>query len=137
MNNNNSVELQTQINAKPEDIWKVLTDEAEFSRCFSALEIECEEWKVGGEIIFKGKNSEFFDRAIITKIQDNICLSYQYFKSKSTNFIEIYFEIHEDENQTSIALTGKNFVNDEEYNHSKTAWTGMLNGLKEFLEGGH
>lgn len=136
MKNNNSVELQTQINAKPEAIWKVLTDEAEFSKCFTALEIECQEWKVGGEIIFKVKNSEFFDRAIITKIQDNICLSYQYFKSKSTNFIEMSFDIHEDENQTSIALKGKNFVNDEEYNHSKIAWTGMLNRLKEFL-GGH
>lgn len=57
MKNNNPVELQTQINAKPEAIWKVLTDEAEFSKCFTALEIECEEWKVGGEIIFKVKNS--------------------------------------------------------------------------------
>ena len=56
MKNNNSVKLYTQISAKPEAIWKVLTDEAEFSKCFTALEIECEEWKVGGEIIFKGKN---------------------------------------------------------------------------------
>lgn len=127
--------LTTTIRASTDSVWKVLTDEYEFSKCFSGLEISCDSWRTDGIIFFKIKAMNENDRAVITNIDVNKTLSYRYYKSNSEDFINVSFNIMQTDNiDSEIVLSGNNFKDQKEYQHTKSAWTGMLECLKFFLE---
>lgn len=128
--------LKILIKSHPELIWRVLTDEIEFSKCFNGLEISCDNWRIDGVIFFKIKTTNEIDRAVITNIDVNKMLSYRYYKSNSEDFINVSFNIMQMDNNidSEIVLSGNTFKNQEEFKHTISAWNGMLERLKLFLE---
>ena len=132
---NQIVQIKIEIDSNSESIWKVLTNEEEFSNCFNGLEIECNDWKIGSKIIFKVEGTESHDYAIITEIEDNRKLKYHYFKTSKNTYNDMSFAISDLNNKTSeLKLIGQNFIDLQEYEHSKQAWKGMLSALKAYLE---
>ncbi|TWP31341.1 hypothetical protein ETU08_01450 [Apibacter muscae] len=131
----NSLKLNIYIHQSCEKIWDVLTKEELFCDCFKFLKIKCNNWQIGGKITFKSQNSNIIDFAIITELQTFKKLAYKYHKMNSNDFQLIVFDIYSIENNYSkICITGKNFRDKDEYNHSKTAWNLMLETLKIYLE---
>lgn len=132
---NRTLTLKILIKSQPRLIWKVLTNKIEFSKCFNGLEISCNNWRIDGVILFNILAVNENDRAIITNIDVNKTLSYRYYKSNSEDFINVIFNIMQTDNENSeIFLSGNNFRNQEEYQHTNNAWNGMLERLKFFLE---
>lgn len=128
--------LNISIDSAAENIWKVLTNEEEFSACFENIKMNCNEWKVGEKVTFESqKNGEtIIDEATITSILENERLRYNYKKQNSNHEIEVIFSLKSSGNFTYLSIEGKDFVDEFERSHSENAWINMMQAIKKYIQ---
>ncbi|HLV51891.1 MAG TPA: SRPBCC domain-containing protein [Flavobacterium sp.] len=135
MRKNEILSLEILINQNRENVWRVLTTKELFNECFDFLNIEFNELKIGEKIFFKILNSNVVDYAIIKQYIELNRLSYEYYKMDSNDFQNISFHlILANENLTKLTITASNLKDEAELQHTKNAWSSMLNTLKSYIE---
>jgi hypothetical protein len=133
---NDTVLLNISIDGSIDCIWSVLVNKNEFNKCFENIEIECDNWKVGGVIKFKSEINQNIkiDEAIIRTISENHLLSYGYKKQGETNVIEVSFTLKNVGVLTYLTIEGKNFKDSFERSHSENTWINMMQQIKQYVQ---
>lgn len=133
---NDDVLLNISIDSTAENIWKVLTNEEEFSACFENIKMNCKEWKVGEKIMFESKQNEntIVDEAMITSILENERLRYNYKKQNAKHEIEVIFSLKQSGSFTYLSIEGKDFIDEFERSHSENTWINMMQIIKRYVQ---
>ncbi|WP_413531866.1 SRPBCC domain-containing protein [Empedobacter brevis] len=128
--------LNISIDGSAENVWKVLTDEQTFNKCFAHIKMKCKEWKVGEKLEFETqKNNEIIvDEAIITSILENERLRYNYKKQNTNHEIEVNFSLQRSGNFTYLAIEGRDFADEFERSHFENSWINMMQTIKKFVQ---
>ncbi|SFN32200.1 Activator of Hsp90 ATPase homolog 1-like protein [Algoriella xinjiangensis] len=131
---NNTVLLNISIETTPQEIWKVLADEKHFNACFETMKMNCNDWKIGGNITFETPAKNNIEHAIINYFNENERLSYGYKKEEQTNQIEVTFSLKPAGDFTYLTIEGKNFRDEYERSHSEIKWINMMQDIKKYVQ---
>ncbi len=124
-------------------VWKGLTDPAIVKQYFFGTNL-ASDWKVGGPITFSGEweGKTYTDGGVILEINPPKLLKYTYWSSmsgtedKPENYIDITYELTEDNGVTTLILTQDGIKSQEAIEHSEQNWRSVFDGLKDILRKG-
>ena len=102
------------------------------------------DWTKESEIIFQGEvqGQAYKDKGIIREIKVNEILQYSYWsgftglEDKAENYSLVTFRLDFVNGFTNLTLSQEGFVNEQSQQHSQTAWTNILQQIKELTEKG-
>ncbi len=128
------------INATKEKVWDGLTNPEIVKQYFFGANLVAN-WKVGGMIYFRGewKGNAYEDKGIITAIEKNKLLCYDYKSSWDANedirenYMPVEYKLNESHGVTTLEIT-QGSATQEQADHSAGNWKMIMNGLKELIE---
>src|ERR1700741_2063821 len=136
------VEKNISVKSTPEDVWNALTDPEKTRKYFFNCRV-LSNWKVGGDIVFKGRMFLIIPielRGKIVAIEPKRFLNYTLANSsdkKRNSFSTVAITLSFAQGHTNIAVS--DFVGTEDgaqkrYERSQKGWEKILNGLKKLLQ---
>lgn len=131
----------TTISASASEVWNALTNPEMIKQYFFGTDA-VSDWKEGSPLEFKGswEGKEYVDRGVILKSEAPKLFQYTYFSSMSDlpdapeNYMNISYELVEDNGQTMLTIKQENVANEEVRKHSEQNWANVLKDLKALLE---
>ena len=136
-----TIEKEVQINASPTVVFEAITDP---NRIISYYPIDTvrSERKVGGSIIFSGKNAghDFTDFGTIEVFDSPHEFRYSFWSDNhgtprtKENHMTIQYLLSSDKNSTKLALNHINLLTDERKLMMNNVWKFLLNQLKTYAE---
>jgi len=141
MNKGLKVTQSIEINADKAEIWDALTNPEKIKTYLFGTET-LTDWKIGSEIIFQGEyqGNQYKDKGTILDIKTNELLKYSYWsgfsglEDKPENYSAVTYKLDNESGKTILTLTQKGFANEQAQQHSQTAWTNVLQQIKQMTE---
>ncbi|MEO8086172.1 MAG: SRPBCC domain-containing protein [Bacteroidota bacterium] len=138
------VKKKVTIKAEPSAVWDALINPEKTKKYFFNCEV-FSKWKVGSQIIFKGRIfliKKIEMRGKIVKIEPGKLLQYtlkngQSDKDKAMTFSTVTDELTYKNGKTTLSITddvGQEEGAEERYEKSMKGWDKVLKGLKELVE---
>lgn len=133
------VQQSVTIKAKPDQVWKALTDPEKTKKYFFNCEIHSD-WKKGSAISFKGKLFLVFPiemKGKILDIQREELLQYTLSNGKSNTFSTVTDRLTYTNGITTLSITddvGQGEGAEKRYKRSVKGWEKVLKGLKKVVE---
>lgn len=133
------------INARPSEVWKALTDQGMMRAWMSDSPIDITtNWKVGSPITIQGDlyKKRFENKGVVLQFEPEQVLQYSHLSSLSRlpdeleNYSVITFSLTPVEDQTTLTLTLSNFPTETIYKHLAFYWSVTLELIKSFIEPG-
>ena len=130
-----------KINASTAKVWEALTNPELIKQYFFGTEC-ISDWKKGSPILYKGMwdGKPYEDKGNILDIETGKFIHYNYWSSFSgtadlpENYVEIKYELKEDNGDTIFTVIQSGFKTQEAHDHSDTNWGYVMDGLKKMLE---
>ncbi|MBO9201143.1 MULTISPECIES: SRPBCC family protein [Niastella] len=131
---------ERQIEATPEKIWSVLTENQWIEQWLGVQMIT--DWKVGSPIAFTFvyKDKEVKDKGTLLHFEAGKKISYNYWSVFSAtedspeNYSEITFTLAPDEKGILLQLTQANFASQMLFAHAEKNWADTLETIKKLAE---
>lgn len=141
MSANLIAKASTTISAPASQVWDALTNPAMIKQYFFGTDA-VSDWKEGSPLEFKGSwdGQEYVDKGVILRSDPPKLFQYTYFSSMSNlpeapeNYMNISYELHEDNGETMLTVKQENVATEEARKHSEENWKNVLNDLKSLLE---
>ena len=100
------------------------------------------DWKTGSEIVFQGEyqGHQYKDKGTILDIKREKLLQYSYWsgfsglEDKPENYSLVSYKLDTANSKTLLTLTQQGFANEQAQQHSQTAWTNVLQQIKQLTE---
>ena len=129
------------INASAEKVWQALTDPDMVKQYLAGAKVHSD-WKVGGEIVYKGEweGKAFEDHGTILEIEPHKILKTTYFSAMSgledklENYSVVTYHLTHEGQKTKLEVTQTNNHTKEAADKAEANWGMMLNTIKELLE---
>ena len=136
-----SIEKSLFINVPPRILFEALTNSDGIIQYYPLQEV-ISDWKVGGEIIFKGSNEgkNFIDYGTIDDLILDRKFQYTYWSDNHgtertpENHLTICYTLSQVDNGTILKLEHKNFRSEAMYSEMLNVWDFLLSNLKNFVE---
>lgn len=136
-----TVTQSIEINADKTKIWDALTNPEKIKIYLFGTET-LTDWKIGSEIIFQGgyQGHQYKDKGTILDIKSNELLQYSYWsgfsglEDKPENYSVVSYKLNTTNGKTTLTLTQTGFANEQAQQHSLTAWTNVLQQIKQMIE---
>ena len=142
LDNNLISSKSMDINASPERVWEILTDQEWISQyLFGAQTIT--DWKPGSTILFRINfdNQEFIDKGIVVECNEPKSLKYRYWSGfcglddKPENYAIVSYHIEKIDSRISkLTWTQTGFVDEQSRASSENSLVSILNQIKSFAE---
>jgi uncharacterized protein YndB with AHSA1/START domain len=131
---------ERQIEATPEKVWRVLTDNQWIEQWLGVQMIT--DWETGSSIdfTFVYKDKEVKDKGTLLQFEEGKVLSYNYWSVFSAtddspeNYSDITFTITPEEKGVLLQLTQTNFASQMMFAHAEKNWTETLETIKNLAE---
>ncbi len=141
MNKELSLTTSIEINADKAKVWDALTNPEKIKVYLFGTET-LTDWKTGSEIIFQGEyqGQQYKDKGTILDIKKDELLQYSYWsgftglEDKPENYSLVAYKLDTVNGKTLLTLTQTGFTNDQAQQHSQTAWTNVLQQIKQMTE---
>ena len=141
MNKELTVTTSIEINADKAKVWDALTNPEKIKVYLFGTEA-LTDWKVGSEIIFQGEyqGHQYKDKGTILHIKTDELLQYSYWsgftglEDKTENYSLVTYKLDTINGKTLLSLTQTGFSNEQAQQHSQTAWTNVLQQIKQMTE---
>ena len=141
MNKELTVTANIEISAKPAKVWEVLTNPEKIKVYLFGTET-VSDWTKGSDIIFQGEyqGQSYKDKGRILDIKESELLEYSYWsgfsglEDKPENYSLVTYQLNSENGKTILTLTQKGFASKKAQQHSQTAWTNVLQQIKELSE---
>lgn len=141
MTNDLTLTKSIKINASTAKVWEALTNPELIKQYFFGTEC-ISDWKKGSPILYKGMwdGKPYEDKGNILDIETGKFIHYNYWSSFSgtadlpENYVEIKYELKEDNGDTIFTVIQSGFKTQEAHDHSDTNWGYVMDGLKKMLE---
>lgn len=129
------------IRAKPESVWKALTDPELIKRYLFGTEASSD-WKVGSPITYRGtwQGKAYEDKGLILEIVPNRIFKSTYWSGLSglpdipENYNTVSYELESIGNGTRLSVAQDNNPTEEGKVQAEGNWLVVLKALKELLE---
>ena len=131
----------TTISASASEVWDALTNPDMIKQYFFGTNA-ISDWKEGSPLEFRGswEGKEYADKGTILKSDPPKLFQYTYLSSMSgladapENYMNISYELLEDNGETTLTVKQENVANEEARKHSEENWKNVLKDLKALLE---
>ena len=131
----------TTISAPASTVWDALTNPKIIKQYFFGTDA-VSDWKEGSPLEFRGNwdGKPYIDKGVIMKSEPPKLFQYSYFSSFSDlpdlpeNYMNISYELMEDNGQTTLTVKQENAANEEVRKSSEQNWQNVLRDLKALLE---
>ena len=131
----------TTISASASEVWDALTNPDMLKQYFFGTNA-ISDWKEGSPLEFRGswEGKEYADKGTILKSDPPKLFQYTYLSSMSgladapENYMNISYELLEDNGETTLTVKQENVANEEARKHSEENWKNVLKDLKALLE---
>lgn len=141
MNKELTVITSIKINADKAKVWDALTNPEKIKIYLFGTET-LTDWKTGSEIIFQGEyqGHQYKDKGTILDIKTDEFLQYSYWsgftglEDKPENYSLVAYKLDTTNGKTLLTLTQTGFANEQAQQHSQTAWTNVLQQIKQMTE---
>jgi len=141
MSANLIAKASTAISAPASEVWDALTNPKKIKQYFFGTDA-VSDWQEGSTLEFKGswEGKEYVDKGVILKSDPPKLFQYTYLSSMSKlpdapeNYMNISYELQEDNGETMLTIKQENVANEEARKHSEENWKNVLNDLKSFIE---
>lgn len=141
MNKELTVTTSIEINADKAKVWDALTNPEKIKVYLFGTET-LTDWKTGSEIIFQGEyqGHQCKDKGTILDIRTDELLQYSYWsgftglEDKPENYSLVAYRLDTTNRTTLLTLTQTGFANEQAQQHSQTAWTNVLQQIKQMTE---
>lgn len=141
MNKELTVTTSIEINADKAKVWDALTNPEKIKVYLFGTET-LTDWKTGSEIIFQGEyqGHQYKDKGTILDIRTDELLQYSYWsgftglEDKPENYSLVAYKLDTTNEKTLLTLTQTGFANEQAQQHSQTAWTNVLQQIKQMTE---
>jgi uncharacterized protein YndB with AHSA1/START domain len=141
MNKELTVTTSIEINADRAKVWDALTNPEKIKVYLFGTET-LTDWKTGSEIIFQGEyqGQQYKDKGTILDIRTDELLQYSYWsgftglEDKPENYSLVAYKLDTTNGKTLLTLTQTGFSNEQAQQHSQTAWTNVLQQIKQMTE---
>jgi uncharacterized protein YndB with AHSA1/START domain len=141
MSANLIAKASTTISAPAPAVWNALTNPEIIKQYFFGTNA-VSDWKEGSPLEFRGSwdGKEYIDKGVILKSEPPKLFQYTYFSSFSElpdlpeNYMNISYELIEDNGQTTLTIKQENVANEEVRKSSEQNWENVLKDLKALLE---
>jgi len=136
-----TVTTSIEINAEKAKVWDALTNPEKIKVYLFGTET-LTDWKTGSEIIFQGEyqGHQYKDKGTILDIRTDELLQYSYWsgftglEDKTENYSLVTYKLDTTNGKTLLTLTQTGFTNEQAQQHSQTAWTNVLQQIKQMTE---
>lgn len=128
------IQRKLTLNAKPEDVWRVLTTPGETKKYMFNCEVSSD-WKVGSEIKWNGnyQGYESGERGEILEIEKNRHLKYSSIdpnfgiELKPENYLHLTYDLIPTDGKTELLTTIENFNGDpNRLQHVAKGWDNIV-----------
>ena len=134
------IEVSTNINASPAQIWKALTA-PEIIKTYMMGAMVKTDWEVGHPITWSGnyQGNAYEDKGIVKAFEPNRRLSVTHWSPLSplpdrpANYHTVSYDLEPHGGTTTVTLTQENLTGSSE-EQAKKNWLPVLEGLKEAVE---
>lgn len=141
MSANLIAKASTTISASASEVWNALTNPDIIKQYFFGTNA-ISDWKEGSPLEFRGswEGKEYVDKGTILKSDPPKLFQYTYLSSMSDladapeNYMNISYELLEDNGETTLTVKQENVANEEARKHSEENWKNVLKDLKALLE---
>jgi uncharacterized protein YndB with AHSA1/START domain len=132
---------ETDIKARPEEVWDALTDPRQISAYMFGTQVQST-WQPGSPITWSGEydGHSYTDHGEILEIEPAQRLMYTHFSPLTgqpdtpENYHTVSYDLDERGGRTHVKLEQDNNSSEEEAEHSAKNWQMMLDGLKRHVE---
>ena len=140
--NNLTINKNNFIKASTADIFEALTSSEKIVQYYP-LEKVISNWKLGGEVLYKGsvEGNAFTDYGTITELEPASKYSYSYWSDNHgteripENHITISYTLSSIKGGTQLAVKQSNLRSEELFHIMDTVvWDALLNSLKNYME---
>lgn len=136
-----TVTTSIEIKADKTKVWDALTNPEKIKIYLFGTET-LTDWKTGSEIIFQGEyqGHQYKDKGTILDIKTDELLQYSYWSGfsgladKPENYSLVAYKLETANDNTLLTLTQTGFANEQTQQHSQTAWTNVLQQIKQMTE---
>ncbi len=135
-----SLSVDEVIDARPAQVWKVLTDPVKVGELFWGSTVESD-FTPGHPIVWKGvwQGKPFEDRGSIRKVEENALLQVTHWTPSSgpeteENHTLLTWRIRPEGRKVRVTLDHENIRTKETRDHSEGMWKQLLGRMKEMLE---
>lgn len=136
--------VSTEVNARPDQVWDTLTDNAKMSEAFFGAEVRTD-WHVGSPITFSGQweGKSFQDKGKIREAKPGRRLAFTHWSAMSgqedrpENYHLVTIDLVDEGGGTKVTLTQENASGEataEQRAEFEKTWRMFLNSLKEQVE---
>jgi len=141
MNKELTVTQSIEIGADKSKVWDALINPEKIKTYLFGTET-LTDWKTGSEIIFQGEyqGHQYKDKGTIIDIKTDELLQYSYWsgfsglEDKPENYSLVSYKLDTANSKTLLTLTQQGFANEQAQQHSQTAWTNVLQQIKQLTE---
>jgi len=141
MNKELTVTQSIEIGADKSKVWDALINPEKIKTYLLGTET-LTDWKTGSEIIFQGEyqGHQYKDKGTIIDIKTDELLQYSYWsgfsglEDKPENYSLVSYKLDTANSKTLLTLTQQGFANEQAQQHSQTAWTNVLQQIKQLTE---
>jgi uncharacterized protein YndB with AHSA1/START domain len=142
MTGNYVAEATCEIQAPPSRIWKALIEPKQVKQYFFGTDLQTD-WQVGSPISFSGEweGKPYEDLGTVEAFEPERHLSYTHWSPLSgmpdtlENRHLVSYDLELQDDRTLVTLRQDNNASEEEQRHSQEMWAGVLDSLKEHVEG--
>ena len=135
------LEVQFEINAPVEQVWKALTDPELIKQYFFGTQTESS-WRVGTPIYFRGEwdGKGYEDKGTILANEHLRRIRYNYWSSFSekpdepANYANIEYRLESAGAVTRLTVTQDGHDSEEKMQHSRENWKMVMEGMKKLVE---
>jgi uncharacterized protein YndB with AHSA1/START domain len=136
-----TLEVQFQIHAPVETVWKALTDPDLIRQYFFGTQTDTS-WKVGTPIYFRGEweGTPYEDKGTILANEHLKRIRYNYWSSFSQkpdepeNYANIEYLLEAKAGVTQLTVTQDGLDSEERLRHSRDNWVMVMEGMKKLVE---
>lgn len=133
--------VSVSINTSISQVWEALTKPELIKQYFFNADV-FSDWKVGSFIVFRGEweGKSYEHKGTILNVESNKLLRYSYWNSmsgiedKPENYVNITYELFEEDNKTTLDVTQENIPNEKMKEASEQYWTAVLHNIRKILE---
>jgi len=134
---------ETDIDASRDKVWNALTDPDRIKEYMMGSIVETD-WTPGSPIVWKGEweGKPYEDKGEIIEFEPQSRLVLTHYSPMNgaedvpENYHTLTYELSDSGDGTHISLSQDNNGSEDEVEHSRSMWEGMLAGLKGVVEGG-
>lgn len=128
--------------ATPDQVWEALTDPALVKQWLFGTEMSVSEWKVGGQIRYKGswEGKTYEDKGEIVGLEPGKILKATYWSSMSgmpdvpENYSLVTYKVEPAGNETKLTITQEGNPTEDSAHHSEGNWKMVLESMRKILE---